>query len=533
MAENLPYEQMILDVVTSLIVENVYDQETGHLLNEKEMEHRGLSLPSIEKIVQQMAVPNNVEASQQQQSAVSIETKTNIEKVGMKIEEDEDENEDGYEDEFEAEEVEEEEENNAARQSGGPRGQIIDPTESASEDVAEDVAEEVAEEDLASDDETYVERALLRRGTTLMGRGERERSQGGGGRGGVSHMGLDRTPMSMTMATTERGMETSTRLFQQLMEEKNKRELIEKELTHRLETEALNQKIALYESKISTDEKQREIEERALKAERNVQDMREQLTREERKRQEMEIKIQELSQEKSNRFTTATAPVVPLPVPSIVRTSGSSLGALLRERGTTATAAGVTNVISVSTKTIGDEEEEEENSIELENVEGTLTDVAILPETKEDMKTTSGASVVFLQPTHMHPSAAPFHSIKKQYDDLLSDYSSSTSMDQSGLSDMTSFTDSSGPNDTSDGSSLFHDTLKGSTIANVSDVFSDDEDEEEEEESMLLNVSAIVQQQVPNRHLSRSVTGVLEGLGLSGEMLGLIMGDIEDDVARS
>lgn len=519
MAENLPYEQMILDVVTNLIVENVYNQETGHLLNDKEMEHRGLSLPSIEKIVQQMAVPNKVEASQQQSSAVSIETKTNIEKVGMKIEEEDEENEDGYEDEFEAEEVEEEEENNAARQSGGPRGRIIDPTESASEDVAE----EVAEEDLASDDETYVERALLRRGTTLMGRGER--SRGGGGR--------DTTPMPMTMATTERGMETNSRLFQQLMEEKNKRELIEKELTHRLETEALNQKIALYESKITTDEKQREIEERALKAERNVQDMREQLTREERKRQEMEIKIQELSQEKSNRFTTAPAPVVPLPVPSIVRTSGSSLGALLRERGTTATAAGVTNVISVSTKTIGDEEEEEENSIELENVEGTLTDVAILPETKEDTKTTSGASVVFLQPTHMHPSAAPFHSIKKQYDDLLSDYSSSTSMDQSGLSDMTSFTDSSGPNDTSDGSSLFHDTLKGSTIANVSDVFSDDDEEEEEEESMLLNVSAIVQQQVPNRHLSRSVTGVLEGLGLSGEMLGLIMGDIEDDVARS
>lgn len=53
-------------------------------------------------------------------------------------------------------EIEEEEENNAARQSGGPRGRIIDPTESASEDVAEDVAEEVAEEDLASDDETYV-----------------------------------------------------------------------------------------------------------------------------------------------------------------------------------------------------------------------------------------------------------------------------------------------------------------------------------------------------------------------------------------
>ena len=123
---------------------------------------------------------------------------------------------------------------------------------------------------------------------------------------------------------------------------------------------------------------------------------------------------------------------------------------------------------------------------------------------------------------------------------FLSCFSSSSGLDQTSLIGGSSFTDSSSsPNDGSDSSSLFHDvTIKNTGGMDVSDVLSSGDDDDDSS-SMLLNVSAVrvppsrsSPQPYHNGRLNRSATAVLDDLGLSGDLLGLVLGNIEDDIAE-
>ena len=73
----------------------------------------------------------------------------------------------------------------------------------------------------------------------------------------------------------------------------------------------------------------------------------------------------------------------------------------------------------------------------------------------------------------------------------------------------------------------------------VSDVLSSGDDDDDDSSSMLLNVSAVrvppsrsSPQPYHNGRLNRSATAVLDDLGLSGDLLGLVLGNIEDDIAE-
>ena len=78
--------------------------------------------------------------------------------------------------------------------------------------------------------------------------------------------------------------------------------------------------------------------------------------------------------------------------------------------------------------------------------------------------------------------------------------------------------------------------------ARISDVLSSDDDEDD---SLLLNISAVrsshstmlpprqqqqrMQQAPPHPH-ARNATAILEGMGVSGSMLGILLNEIEDDL---
>ena len=69
--------------------------------------------------------------------------------------------------------------------------------------------------------------------------------------------------------------------------------------------------------------------------------------------------------------------------------------------------------------------------------------------------------------------------------------------------------------------------------AGISDVLSSDDDDDD---SLLLNISAVRSSHStlpPNQRTqphARSATTILEGMGVSGSMLGMILGEIEEDL---
>ena len=323
------------------------------------------------------------------------------------------------------------------------------------------------------------------------------------------------------------------------MEERSKSELLTKELGHQREKEELSTKLSLYEAQLVAQKKEYEAVQLTNDAEKENYILQNKLKIEMEKRKNLEEKIEHLS---AAAAADSTAVINGPDGSSSGSGSGparSSLGALLRAsrdgKGNVSTGTGV---VVKKNEQLEEEEEEEENNNDNSTEEGVLTNIAIIPQ-QDTRRIGDPSSLVFLQPTHMHPDTMVTDK-KRQFDDLLSDYSTS-SMEHSSLSEL-STTEGSSTNDGSDSSSLFHDTMRTTHGARISDVLSSDDDEDD---SLLLNISAVrsshstmlpprqqqqrMQQAPPHPH-ARNATAILEGMGVSGSMLGILLNEIEDDL---
>ena len=495
---------IVLDVVTSLIVENVYDNETGHILSQEEMIRRGLHQDVMTK---EKTTPMETPMKTTKEMSNDVDTKS--ERV-------ESFDDDGYDDEFEVDDVEdntkgEERESTKIKTESTTMtvalGRVIDPPST-------DYGEDVVEEDLVSDDETYVDRM----------RNERQQQQQ-----------QQRRQLYSTKTTTE----ATSKLFQQLMEERSKSELLTKELDHQREREELSTKLSLYEAQLVAQKKEYEAAQLTKDAEKKNYILQNKLTMEMEKRKNLEEKIEHFSAAAAAAAADSTTSSSGSGSGSSQSPARSSLGALLRAsrdgKGNVSTGTGI---VVKKNEQLEEEEEEKKNNNDNSTEEGVLTNIAIIPQ-QDTRRIGDPSSLVFLQPTHMHPDTMATDK-KRQFDDLLSDYSTS-SMEHSSLSEL-STTEGSSTNDGSDSSSLFHDTMRTTHGARISDVLSSDDDEDD---SLLLNISAVrsshstmlpppphqQQRTQPAPHpQARNATAILEGMGVSGSMLGILLNEIEDDL---
>jgi hypothetical protein len=376
MADNLPYEQMILDVVTSLIVENVYNENTGCLLSDDEMKSRGLLIEQVTSAISTISTEAKKQGNRQ-----NMVNKVEV-KEDVKEEVDSDGDDGDYEDEFEEEEVveameEKEEKEEKEDLPKAPKGKIIDPPTRLLR-TNTTLAREVDDEDLYSDEETYVDRQKQ-----------------------VSKNRYSNKTTEMYSSSSSSSSQENKSLFAQLMEEKIKRELMEKELKHREEKEMLNKQ--LLEMKFKQEKHEYESNQKVSAIINEKLILQEQLSNELKKRNEMEVKIEELIDRKIALPTHVPTTKVSTAV------SGSSLGAMLNAKK----AEVLHTIVDGSV----------EDSVEVEDAEGTLTNVSVSPDETKEQQNPSGVPLVFLQPTHMHPLAPTLQDKKKQYDDLLSDYS--------------------------------------------------------------------------------------------------------------
>ena len=388
LAENLPYEQMILDVVTSLIVENVYDGTTGGLLSDMEMAKRGLLRGGVgrgEGGVNEKRKPMGRNGEEKargmtpmvQDGVEKVEKveKVGVEKVGGVEEEEEEEEEDGeYEDEFETEEVEEE----TPPPPRTPKGKIIDPPRSTAAEVEE------VEEDLFSDEETYADE--------LQNRSRHNNNNNNNGRGTATITTTEMYTSSSSTSPQYNNNAANNHLLTQLMEEKNKRTLVEKELGHRQETQVLQQQVQLYELQLKQQQQDHERNEQLKAIQHEKILLENQLQNALHQNNRMEMKIEEL---------TNSSVTVPTIGSSTGSNTGSSLGALLRAK----------------TEAVEEEEDEDEED---DVVEGTITNEVIVPSETKQQHPSGVPLILFQTQPHLQPIAAD---TKRQYDDLLSDYS--------------------------------------------------------------------------------------------------------------